>query len=599
MIISQINKFCAKHGRITYLFIGIVIIIPFVFLYGDFGNTWSSNSGRNPVIGEMNGQPITRSDFLNQLNAVKLNIYLDYQKYVGAINDEIIQLLSKDILNRIRALHKAKDLKIDRVTEEEIKDRITTYPVFLKDNSFDKSKFTDFKNKFLQAQGISANEFDEIIRDNIVISRIEKRVTEAITVTETEARASYTENFTKCLAYTQSVPYYKFVNEIQVSIEEVEKHFTKNLEDKYRVPDEKNLVVAVFDSNIYLSSPEITVADMQNYYEANLKDQYKKNQINLRHVLMRNSSDTPEAEKEKKRNLIGDLHQSLSEGKPFEEVAKDSSEDTVSARKGGEIGFIDSDKIKNRYGEDVFAAATELEAGQLSDVLQSNLGYQIIQKIDERKIIPYIEVEKDIKRILEDERDELRAKKQYEQNKETDYSKEEVHARHILVKFSPEDTDEVKTEKREKLTKLLEEAREKNNFYELAKLHSEDPSNAPKGGDLGYFGKGRMVKEFEETAFSMNKGDISDIVETQFGYHIIEKLDERNQQPFVEVKADIIRKLKKEEKDQAKATTEDEATKFAIALHSSFRNVDSENKSDAFIEFCNSYTDGKIPRFKH
>ena len=138
----------------------------------------------------------------------------------------------------------------------------------------------------------------------------------------------------------------------------------------------------------------------------------------------------------------------------------------------------------------------------------------------------------------------------YETNKESEYSNEEVHARHILIKVDPSDSDEVKAEKRERLENILKDARDGEDFYKLAKLHSEDDSNSDKGGDLGYFGRGRMVKPFEEMAFSMNVREISDIVETQFGYHIIEKIDERDMQPFSEVKSDIIRNLKQERKDK-------------------------------------------------
>ncbi|HEX8142660.1 MAG TPA: peptidylprolyl isomerase [Pyrinomonadaceae bacterium] len=77
---------------------------------------------------------------------------------------------------------------------------------------------------------------------------------------------------------------------------------------------------------------------------------------------------------------------------------------------------------------------------------------------------------------------------------------------------------------------IVRRARGGENFEALAKEYSTDPSNKDKGGDLGWFGRGRMVKAFEDAAFALQPGQVSDVVQTQFGYHII-KLDERRNAP--------------------------------------------------------------------
>lgn len=82
---------------------------------------------------------------------------------------------------------------------------------------------------------------------------------------------------------------------------------------------------------------------------------------------------------------------------------------------------------------------------------------------------------------------------------------------------------------REKIESILQELKEEADFAELANKYSQDPGNYPdKGGDLGWFGRGQMVKEFEGVAFSLEPGEISDIVTTKFGFHII-KVEEKNE----------------------------------------------------------------------
>ncbi|MEH7238392.1 peptidylprolyl isomerase [Bacillus sp. JJ1562] len=101
---------------------------------------------------------------------------------------------------------------------------------------------------------------------------------------------------------------------------------------------------------------------------------------------------------------------------------------------------------------------------------------------------------------------------------------EVVKASHILAKFSDNPTAEVTEEQKAEAKKKIDEAKAKldsgEKFEDVAKELSDDGS-AQNGGDLGWFGKGRMVPEFEETAFALKEGETSDIIESQFGYHII------------------------------------------------------------------------------
>ena len=96
-----------------------------------------------------------------------------------------------------------------------------------------------------------------------------------------------------------------------------------------------------------------------------------------------------------------------------------------------------------------------------------------------------------------------------------------------MKKKIEEDLEKQKEEARKKAEDILTEVKENGNFEELAKKYSEDHSNAGIGGDLGYFSRGGMIKEFEDVAFSLNVGEISDVVESKHGYHIIKITDKK------------------------------------------------------------------------
>ena len=119
---------------------------------------------------------------------------------------------------------------------------------------------------------------------------------------------------------------------------------------------------------------------------------------------------------------------------------------------------------------------------------------------------------------------------------------ERVKASHILVKVDEGADEKIRAEKRAFAEKLLEEAKTGADFAELARANSDDKASAVKGGSLGYFTHGSMVKPFEEAAFNMHPGDISDLVETTFGYHII-KVEEHTE-PGVRSMEDAIDEVK-------------------------------------------------------
>jgi peptidyl-prolyl cis-trans isomerase C len=131
----------------------------------------------------------------------------------------------------------------------------------------------------------------------------------------------------------------------------------------------------------------------------------------------------------------------------------------------------------------------------------------------------------------------------YEENKEQFVREEEMKASHILLKVEQDADEQEKTSAKSEMQAILEKARSGEDFAELAKEHSQCPS-APQGGDLGYFPRGMMVKPFEEAAFSLEKGQVSDIVETQFGYHIILGVDKKTAGPMkLEEVSEDIRKI--------------------------------------------------------
>ena len=145
---------------------------------------------------------------------------------------------------------------------------------------------------------------------------------------------------------------------------------------------------------------------------------------------------------------------------------------------------------------------------------------QEVFRVPEMVAIRYLQFEP--QRYLEDVTfEEADLEKFYRRHLDQFEILEKIKASHILIKVDEGADEQAREKKRAFAEKLLEEAKAGKDFAELARVNSDDKASAVKGGSLGYFTRGSMVKPFEQAAFSMKPGDISDLVETTFGYHII------------------------------------------------------------------------------
>ncbi len=169
-----------------------------------------------------------------------------------------------------------------------------------------------------------------------------------------------------------------------------------------------------------------------------------------------------------------------------------------------------SDMIDQIGGREVFEQRLA-EQKMTEDALRDNMEQGC--KVD-------ILVEKVSEEASEPTEEELKA--HFEANKEQFVQPERASAQHILIKPESE-TDEARVAAEAKMEDIRKQLDDGGNFGELAKEHSECPSGKQANGSLGWFGRGMMVPEFDNAVFSMEVGELSEIIETQFGYHVIYK----------------------------------------------------------------------------
>ena len=193
------------------------------------------------------------------------------------------------------------------------------------------------------------------------------------------------------------------------------------------------------------------------------------------------------------------------------------------------IGFVE-------FKPEDFKKSVTIDEAKLKEYFEKNKeSYRVPEKITVR----YLEIDpKDFEGDVEVTEKEIQS--YYEYNSDRYSQPKQVKARHILFKVNEDDSEEVKNAAKKKAEKVLEKAHKGEDFASLAGKYSEGPTKS-KGGDLGYFKAGEMEKPFEEAAFALKKGEISDLVQTRFGYHIIlvEDIKEAGTKPLENVKGEI------------------------------------------------------------
>ena len=192
--------------------------------------------------------------------------------------------------------------------------------------------------------------------------------------------------------------------------------------------------------------------------------------------------------------------------------------------RSGQMLIIDSSRFKDQVNVD---------PSEVNDYYQNNID---LFQSDEELDVEYLEINiEDVAQQVQFSGDEIRD--YYENNLDRFVSNEERKSSHILVAIDEDTTDEQAA----KLIKEIQTKLETETFEELAKQYSDDPGSAAQGGDLGWAETGLFVPEFESALFSMNVGDTSEVVKTDFGYHLIRMDDIKpgQQQAFEDIEYEL------------------------------------------------------------
>jgi peptidyl-prolyl cis-trans isomerase SurA len=239
-----------------------------------------------------------------------------------------------------------------------------------------------------------------------------------------------------------------------------------------------------------------------------VKEAYERMQYEVRasHILVMVDEDALPADTLAAYEKIQSYRAKIAGGEEFAAVAYAHSEDPSARTNNGDLGYFSAFRMVYPFESAVY----NTPVGELSKPFRTRFGYHLVQVMDKRP------------------------------------TRGELKVAHIMVKDQAKSTEQEKQRAQEKLKQLQEYLAAGEPFEKLVRF-SDDQSSAKKKGELPWFSTGQMVPAFEEAAYALEKtGEVSEVVKTMYGWHIIKLLDKKELPSFEEAKSDIKRKIKRD-----------------------------------------------------
>ena len=237
---------------------------------------------------------------------------------------------------------------------------------------------------------------------------------------------------------------------------------------------------------------QISEAEVDTYLAAEQAASADKVEVNIAQILVRIPENSSPEQIAARQARAEDVARQIRTGGDFAKIAGTYS-DSGDALQGGAIGWRDPDRLPPVFAE----ALSKLKPGQITAVIKSTTGFHIIKLVDKRNL-----AQADEKSIVQ-----------------------QTRARHILIKVTPTMSADAAKKKLAELKERLDN--KAATFEELARLNSNDNS-ASKGGDLGFLYPGDVVPEFENAMNALKPGEVSGVVETPYGYHLIQVVERKS-----------------------------------------------------------------------
>jgi peptidyl-prolyl cis-trans isomerase D len=469
-----------KHAK-SWLIKSLIAIIGIVFVFY-FGYSFRQRQAIKLAL--VNDEVITAVEYDKNYRTMLEALQREYR---GMWSDNLLKVF--DLKNRaLDALitqklvsQEAKKIGLE-VTDKEIQDRIMSNPAFQFRGRFDESRY----RSVLQNNRMTPEDFEGIIRTEILQDKVEQFLTTLDPVTDQEVLEQYTfANEKVKISYVEFKPE-QFKTKVKVEPAAMEKYFDAHKET-YRIPEKIKVAYVVFDPDAYKDQVKVSEDQIKEYYEDKLDTFKEKKQVKARHILFALPENASKEEEEKVRKKAMAVLQQAKAGANFSELAKKNTEDPSGKENGGDLGYFSAGQMVKPFED----AAFKLKKDEISDLVRTPFGFHIIKVED---------IKEAKTKTLEEARPQIFAVLQ--KTATTDMAQEKAMS---FVDRMPYQID-------------------------LAKYAAE---NKVPVKETAYFSQAEAIpdvgnnEKLRQTLFSMEKDEVSDLVEASGKFYVFQVKDKK------------------------------------------------------------------------
>ena len=365
-----------RHKNWLKWSLGLVCLAFIIFYIPDFLGTRANGSapGVGDTVAKVQGQAITASEYRRTYDA-QLQAYRS--AYGANLSEQLLRQLGIDqqilqqMVDERAAIAEAGRLGID-ANDEEVRQRIMSYPAFLENGAF----IGDQRyQQLLRMQRMTAPEFESSVRRQLIIEKLRSSVTDWLDVSAADLEKEYRRRNNKVKLAVVSITADKFRPQVSATDDEVATYFTAHSAD-FKIPEKRKVKYVLLDIDAIRSKIVVPASDIERAYNSNIEQYSTPEQVRASHILLKTEGKDEAAVKATAEDVL----KQAKSGADFAALAKKYSEDESNAKNGGDLDYFGRGKMVPEFDQAVFA----MEPGQISDLVKTQYGYHVIKLVDKK-----------------------------------------------------------------------------------------------------------------------------------------------------------------------------------------------------------------------
>lgn len=362
-----------RAGSLIIKFLFAIIIIVFVFFFG-FDDVGDRKENAIASVGDTD-------IMLNQYQMSFKNMVEFYRNiYDENLTPEIIEQLGlketvlENLIDREVLLQEARRMKIS-VGKEELRQSIVQDPLFQEDGFFSQRQY-DF---VLGYHGISTADYEKDKEAEIKLQKLQNMIKAGVTVSEKEVYDYFISNNEKARIVYAALTPEDIAFDGTVTPEDITLFYEENKE-MFRKPETAQVSCLIFEPDFFMEKVQVDPEDVRMVYESEKYRFFEPMQVRARHILFKTGKEDDDERVQAQESNARSVLEKIDAGGSFEQLAQEFSDDTVTAEKGGDVGFFSSGEMVRAFEETAFS----LQEGEVSGIVRSEFGFHII-KVEEIK----------------------------------------------------------------------------------------------------------------------------------------------------------------------------------------------------------------------